>query len=315
MPLPSELLDLIARQSTLTATPAMERLRDHLLEAHGEALQAILFYGSCLRRGQDLEGLVDLYVLVDSYRALYGKWAPAFFNRALPPNVFYVELPFEDGVVRAKYAVVSLRDFQRGTSMRWFHSYLWGRFAQPAALLYTRDDRVGARVNAALGQAIVTFLTRAMPMLPERITAPELWQGGLRLSYQAELRTEKPDRAVSLYETTPEYYEAITRAALAALPYAVDLESEPGVYRTAIPSRVRRRARLGWVVRRTQGKLLSMLRLVKALFTFRGGLDYILWKIERHSGVTVEVSPMARRHPLLAGWGVFWRLYRRGAFR
>ena len=53
--------------------------------------------------------------------------------------------------------------------------------------------------------------------------------------------------------------------------------------------------------------MLSVLRLVKGLFTFEGGFDYVLWKIERHSGVRVEVSPRARRYPLLAGWGVIWR--------
>jgi hypothetical protein len=46
-----------------------------------------------------------------------------------------------------------------------------------------------------------------------------------------------------------------------------------------------------------------------------GGAEYILWKIERHSGVRIELSPFARRHPILAGWGAAWRLYRRGAFR
>jgi hypothetical protein len=60
---------------------------------------------------------------------------------------------------------------------------------------------------------------------------------------------------------------------------------------------------------------VSVLRLVKGLFTFQGGPDYILWKIQRHSGVAVELSPRARRFPLLAAWGIAWRLYRRRAFR
>ncbi len=49
--------------------------------------------------------------------------------------------------------------------------------------------------------------------------------------------------------------------------------------------------------------------------TFEGGVDYILWKIERHSGVTVDIEPRLRRHPLLAMWILAWRLYRRGGFR
>jgi hypothetical protein len=67
--------------------------------------------------------------------------------------------------------------------------------------------------------------------------------------------------------------------------------------------------------RRAYGKAVCLLRLMKAAFTFEGGADYILWKIERHSGVRVEASPFQRRHPLLGGWGLLWRLYRQGAFR
>jgi hypothetical protein len=63
------------------------------------------------------------------------------------------------------------------------------------------------------------------------------------------------------------------------------------------------------------GKILSALRLAKAVFTFDGGVEYILWKIERHSGVRAHTTPWQRRHPLLAAPGLAWRLYRRGAFR
>ena len=69
--------------------------------------------------------------------------------------------------------------------------------------------------------------------------------------------------------------------------------------------------KLGFV----QGKLLSILRLTKALFTFEGGLDYIAWKLERHSGQPIEIPPRVRRWPLVFVWGFMWKLYRRGVFR
>ena len=56
-------------------------------------------------------------------------------------------------------------------------------------------------------------------------------------------------------------------------------------------------------------------RLAKATLTFTGGVDYILWKVERHSGVRLEVSPFLRRHPLLALCSLSLRLYRRGGVR
>lgn len=69
------------------------------------------------------------------------------------------------------------------------------------------------------------------------------------------------------------------------------------------------------MVRRLLGKTLNVARLIKAAFTFAGGVDYLLWKVERHSGVRIEPTPFLRRHPLLGIWGVAWRLWRRGGFR
>ena len=69
------------------------------------------------------------------------------------------------------------------------------------------------------------------------------------------------------------------------------------------------------MVRTVQGKILSILRLMKAAYTFQGGADYLIWKIERHSGVKVELTPAQRKHPIWAGITTFWRLYRQGAFR
>jgi hypothetical protein len=58
-----------------------------------------------------------------------------------------------------------------------------------------------------------------------------------------------------------------------------------------------------------------VLRLVKAAGTFDDPLDYLLWKIERHSGIYIAPSERQRRYPLIFAWGLLWRLYRRGAFR
>jgi hypothetical protein len=58
---------------------------------YGDAAQAILFYGSCLRQ-RELGGLMlDFYLIVSDYREAYGRGWLAFANRMIPPNVF----PFE----------------------------------------------------------------------------------------------------------------------------------------------------------------------------------------------------------------------------
>jgi len=137
------------------------------------------------------------------------------------------------------------------------------------------------------------------------------------LSYRAELRTEDPGGVVNLFDAEPAYYEQLTRAAVDGISLdvqAVDA-ADTVFYQARIPERARRLNGLAWGARRLQGKVLSVLRLFKGLFTFHGGVDYILWKIERHSGVSVEVAPRLRRLPILGVCIVFWRVYRQGGFR
>ena len=317
MDIPPDLISTIGRKSDRPPSPAVQHLIDEILARHGEAAQAILFYGSCLRTGDDLDGLVDLYLLVGNYRAAYTSRFQAFVNVLLPPNVYYLEREFEGQVVRTKYAVLSLADFQKGTSKRWFHSYLWGRFCQPTALLYARNDEVARVVHKGFARSVLTFIGRVLPRIGSDFTARQMWRRGLELSYQAELRSERPEKRASLFDAAPDYYENITRIAMGAAVFPVKiLNRTDGVsYRARIPAWVRSLSRLTWRLRSIQGKLLSVLRLLKALATFEGGVDYILWKIERHSGVTVDVEPRLKRRPLLAMWVLSWRLYRRGGFR
>jgi hypothetical protein len=314
--IPEALLELIRRKAAQPAAGAVRALADRIRSIYGDAVLAILFYGSCLRSGDDRGGMVDLYVIVERYRSAYPSRLWAALNRLLPPNVFYLEARAEGRVVRAKYAVLSLADFERGTSPAWFHSYLWGRFAQPAAILYCRDPGIAERLHRALGQAVVTFLSRVIPCAPERFATRQLWLEGLSLSYRAELRAERPEKVAGLFQASADYYDRITTAALPLLPYPVArIDDGAACCEARMPEWRRRLGRMGWRVRSAQGKLLSLARLLKGAFTFSGGLDYILWKIERHTGVSVEVPPRLRRHPILALCVLSWRLYRQGAFR
>jgi hypothetical protein len=304
-------------QSVCHPSPAVELLRDDVLTRYGEAVQAIVFYGSCLRSRNALDGLVDLYVIVSSYRLAYGSRALALFNQVLPPNVFYLEVPSPDGCVRAKYNVLSLRHLQRSTSPSWFHSYFWARFAQPSGIIFARNRDVAASLRQSFAQAALTFCARVIPRLRQPFDAADLWQTGLSLSYGSELRAERPHRARELFEAFQSYYEPLTEAVLPGLPFPMQQESQGGSlrYRACISGKERVLNAAGWWLRAIQGKGLSLLRLIKAVFTFRGGVDYIVWKLERHSGTRIEVPARLRRHPLLFSWSFLWRLYRRGVFR
>ena len=314
--LSEKLLHLIRQKAAQPSGGAVQALADRIRTTYGDAVRGILFYGSCLRSGDDRGGMVDLYVIVDRYASAYRSRRWALLNQILPPNVFYLETRVEDRVVRAKYAVLSLADLKRGTSRAWFHSYLWGRFAQPAAILYAQSPKVAEQLHRALGQAVLIFLSRVIPCAPERFSTRELWLKGFSLSYRAELRAERPEKIAGLFQSSAGFYEQITAAVLPLLPYPVTcIAGEGGRFTSRISIRRRLGCRIGWRVRALQGKALSLLRLLKGAFTFSGGLNYILWKIERHSGVTVEVPPRLRRHPILALCVLSWRLYRNGAFR
>lgn len=316
MSAPDLLTDIIWQRASQPIYPAIQVLVDHLREKYGNAA-AILFYGSCLRSGKDQGGMADLYVLVDCYRDSGQPRIWAALNALLPPNVFYLEVPFENRTVRAKYAILSLPDFERGTSMRWFHSYLWGRFAQPVAIAYVRGPEHQVRIARALTQSVTTFMQRALPCTKSPFSAQDLWFKGLSLTYRSELRAEKPDKLSKLVAMFDDYYEALTRIAISRLPYEVTIEKHPPHFRYTpqIQKRLRFKARQIWRLRFLQGKFLSILRLVKGAFTFSGGVDYIQWKIERHTGVRAEIPSRLQRFPIIAIGVLAWRIYRQGGFR
>jgi len=309
------LQEIIQEWTTRSAPVGIAALADAARKRH-EGVAAVLFYGSCLRRGRSDEGIADLYLLVDDYRVAFDSGFKAAMNRLLPPNVFYLETPWEGRTLRAKYAVLTLDDFEKG-ARSWFHSYIWARFAQPSGLIYTRDPGTRDRIHQALTWSVRTFVRRALPQAPAIFTARELWSTGLSLSYRCELRSEGPNTAARLVDAAPDYYTAVTREALGdpRLPVELLPGGPPLRYRLNVSAVQKRRNRLAWRLRQVQGKCLSALRLLKALLTFENGLDYVLWKIERHSNVRVEVSPLLRRIPPLAVLVTFWKLFRKKAFR
>ena len=165
--------------------------------------------------------------------------------------------------------------------------------------------------------AVVTFLGNVLPQMPEDFTAKDIWSIGLALSYGAELRAESKGRITTLWESNQDYYEQVADAVLSVYFSNVTVIqiADSKMYEVEYSSWDRTKNRIGWVLRTVQGKILSILRLMKAAYTFQGGADYLIWKIERHSGVKVELTPAQRKHPIWAGLTTFWRLYRQGAFR
>ncbi len=294
------LREVISREASSVPGPAISAIAEAARLRHGEGILAVVFYGSVRRDHFDEGRIVDLYLLADSYRSLHAGWFARRMNAALPPNVYYLEVPFEGRRVRAKYNLMTLRQFERAVRPETLQPYFWARFSQPSSLVWARDEDSRARVIGALAQAVQTLVATAWPLF-ESPPAPEaFWCRAFAETYGSELRAERKSRAEQIYRTYAERYDRLLE--LIARPTPTD------------PAE-RRRARRTWLARRILGKCLSVLRLLKAAFTFQDGADYLAWKIGRHAGLEIELTPWQRRHPILAAGFLFWRLYLRGAFR
>ncbi len=312
--LPPQLLTEVAAQSARVVPDAFGRLAGALQSRFGESLDAVILYGSCLHSQETREGVVDLYAVIDDYRNAYRERRLRLFNAWLPPNVFYLEIGDGEDVLRTKYAVISREDFARGCR-DWFHSYIWARFAQPVRILYARDETTRDRINRSLAEAVARFLQTTVPVLGTCVVdAEEIWSRGLALTYAAELRPEKQGQPRRLTHLNLGDYGRLTAAAAPVLEGRMQ-ELPRGDFRCIIDAREQRSARRKWRLRRWQGRMLSVLRLIKAVFTFNHCVEYAAWKIKRHTGVTIEVTPRLQRHPILWGSSILWQLLRRGILR
>ncbi len=302
-PLPAALVRLIAAENAAPAGPSIVAMAEAARRRHGLGVAAVLFYGSCLREGDDVGNIVDLYLLADSYQEVQRGALMRTFNRILPPNVYYIEAPFAGRTVRAKYALLTLDQFERLVDERTLQSYFWARFAQPTVVLWAREPAVRERITRALATAVLTTAREIRDLL-DPDADEKLWARAFYEAYRTELRAEAPERGIALYEAFAARYDAITQ-----------MIHRPERRSPADALERRRRAERKWRRRRMVGKTLSVLRLVKSAFTFEDGATYLLWKIERHSGVAFELTPWQKRHPILASGTLFWRIYRAGGFR
>ena len=311
------LAELVADRLAREQPAAVMAAGQHAAERFGESVLALLFYGSGLRDGEIADKILDFYVLVSDYDSAFSNAWLARATGLLPPGVFYDETEFDGRRLRSKVNVISLDDFARRAASAGSDITIWARFAQPAALLICRDAATKDRVIEAVANAVRRMLAEALPLCDARADARKAWTTAFSLTYAAELRAEKPGKSDELFEADAGYYERLFAAALKDMRSGSESAPEDEQPRLApAPSPAeRRQARRRWRKRRIAGKTGSILRLIKAAFTFDGGIDYLAWKIERHSGVPVVPSPWQRRHPILGGLALFLELRRRGAFR
>lgn len=277
---------------TTPAPAAAMTLAGALAEKYPDA--AVFLYGSGISVSADenpADILFDYYVVTPDYGDAIPNAVERLAARAIPPNVYYMEIAASGEKLRCKYALLSVGAFEKLVGEGAFHSYFWARFAQPCRLVACPAP-LRPRMIAAVRRAIETFLRRSQGLAHDPQDWRAVWLAGLNASYRAELRAENSDRAAKLIVSYGDWPEKVAAFAL-----------DPTLRKSSATVLV-------WRLRALAGALLSVARLLKATATFRGGLDYIAWKVKRHAGVDVAVKQWERDHPFLAAPVVAARYYR-----
>lgn len=287
-------------------------------------VQAVLFYGSCLRTGIVKDKILDFYVLVDDYSQAYQKKWLAWANKLIPPNVFYHEMMVDGVVVRSKYAVISVEDFKERVQPDCLNVSIWARFCQPCVPLLLKSDPIAELIQQSTVQACVTMLGHAVPMCYQGsgdpqggvISAEDHWSTAFNLTYASEVRSEPEGKGREIYAVDSDRYDAFYPELLPLIKAQKDLfllgknvpVSKSEMIDIDDVDHLQKISRKLWARRARNGKLLSILRLIKASMTFDGGIDYLAWKIGRHSGVQIEVTDKMRRFPIISGLYVYFKM-------
>jgi hypothetical protein len=284
------LQDYIAKTSREVVHPVVAAMADIIRAKHAN-VHIVLAYGSALRDSDPENTLIDYYVLTESFDGVSTHAVSRWLCKLVPPNVYYAEMRQGEAMYRAKYAVLPMEQLAAKVSAKTTNPYFWARLCQPVRIVWAADAVSERRIIQIIEKAMRTARWHAR-QLASTSTHAEQWIELFRHTYPTELRPENASRAALIVESQLEHFETVAR-----LAGAVDVAQMP------------------WSWRNTLGKCLSVLRLIKAAFTFQGGADYAAWKIKRHSGIEIELKNWHRKHPILASIVLLPKLLRSGALK
>ncbi len=296
----------------LPVAPDAIRLAHYLARAFGPATLALLHYGSHAQSAETgPDSAWDFFVIVDDYGPAYRALAAtlprgfpagrgAFLNRILPPNVISVTAPDAGGARLAKCCVLSERDLMRACSPRPADHFVRARLFQQTHLVWARDAAVRGRVGDAIVSTRRETFAWGRPFLPARFDARTYGRTLLAVSYAGEIRPEAAQHVdvlldaqggtlMPMFETLLAHLAA--RGALVRIGDGYRDPRPPGVVGRALA-----RAWFGW------SKMRATLRWLKYVALYDDWLDYVVRKVERRSGVRLELTERERRWPLIFLW-------------
>gem|GEM_PF-192995 len=290
-----------------------------LTGACGGNLTAVIFFGSrLLGTSPNAASASDLIVIVRDYMLFYrdvGSQLPAArhigiitaLNRVLPPNIINLNDP---GGMRtgAKCFIVSERDFRHAMSRASRDYFFRGRLSQRVEIVYARRPQARERVEEYLAMARRLTLDWVPFYFQESFTVEEYCLRMLEVSYAGEIRPESSNRVREVYEAQADFFRLVYQRVLDDAVSGGALLRAGNRYRVAEPrSRtMKRHWRWFWL----RSKIRATLRWFKYMLTFDDWLDYIVHKVERRTGMRVELTPEERRAPFLLLWPKVYRVLR-----
>jgi len=309
----------------LVPPPEDEILRntvDALVEAGGTSVAAILLYGSHVQNSSpDRWSAYDFLLFTDSYSRFFKSlgagghhrrppWLLTALSHVLPPNVISFGMgPY--GLPVAKCSVFSPRHFRGSIGPRSRDHFLKGRVVQKLALLWSRSPAEEEMVISSLKEAREGIVRWVRPFLGGDFDLDVFTETMLRVSYRGEIRPERSDRVLQVFQAQKDTLMGIARESLTAAVERGEVVCDSGTYRWRRPP--------GKAIRATYSlyfavsKARATARWFKYMITFEGWMDYIIKKIQRRAGFEVEVEERERRWPVLFLWPKLFRVL--GALR
>jgi hypothetical protein len=291
------------------SSPLTDAVLPQLLGSTQGSVAAVVHYGSCLTRTAAADSEPDFYIIVDRLRDWHEGQLPVLLNLVLPPNIYHPTFQVDGQPRTSKMCVIAGWQLRRETSAAAADLYHLGRFSKPMGLIYARDAAARRLVIDAQASAIELLTPLALTQLGPRFTLEEFLLALLGLSYLSEQRITEPTKIKRLLEQHEDHLLEIGRCTLVlARTRRGDLEEDGAGYRQVLSAVDA--ARLERLLARSRRRAFA--RWPKHIMTFDGWLDYLLAKLERNSGIRLDLTPAQRRHPVLLAWPRMLDLWRRG---
>lgn len=300
--------------------PEVRDIVDLLHDACGRDLIGVVFFGSrLLGTSPDERSAADLVVVVENYLRFYetiGSRLPAArhsgimaaLNRVLPPNIIYLHDP---GGMRAgaKCFVVTEYDLGLAMSADAKDHFFRGRLAQRVHIVFARSERdrgaLERRIEAAR-RLTVDWVPIYMKEAPFGVL--DFCRRMMEVSYAGEIRPEARSRVLEVFQSQVSFFRLVYGRVLQDAARDGRLIAEGDRYRPAKKPSWRERQRMAAFFRRSKAR--ATLRWFKYMLTFDDWLDYIVRKVERRSGLRIEITKSERRFPIIFLWPKALRVIR-----